>query len=90
LEDPPDSSNQLPQTAWEKVDTKEIATIEFFDSEASDSGVAIVRIAQGSVGLALSLSKDGDVEVFLSASDAGRLVEALREGIRRIGGSTAK
>jgi hypothetical protein len=66
--------------------SKEIATIEFVDAETSDSAVAIIRLGNGAVGLALSLSRDGDVEVFLSPSDTARLVDALREAIDRIMG----
>jgi len=60
-------------------------TIEFLDGNSQDQGVAIVRNVPSFVGLALSLARDGDIEVFLSPSDARRLIDALAEAAARAG-----
>jgi hypothetical protein len=62
--------------------TREIATLEFHDDEAQDDGVIIIRVAEGSVGLAVSLRADGDIEVFLSPELARTVAERLQEASR--------
>jgi hypothetical protein len=56
-----------------------IATINFTDGDTGDEGVAIVRMAGDTVGLALSLKQNGDLEVFLGSRDLGKLIDALQE-----------
>lgn len=61
-------------------------TIEFVDGETQDQGVAIVRDAGGFIGLALSLARDGDIEVLLAPADAQRIADALA-AVARAGGT---
>ena len=70
-----------PQLADEHM--KEIATIEFVDTETNDPGVAIVRASANEVGLALSLRSNGDLQVFLSKRDCELLVCALQKAVLR-------
>jgi hypothetical protein len=62
---------------------KEEATITFCDAGSSDEGVAIVRYDENHIGLCLSLKSDGDIEVVMSRSDAGKLIEALSNAVKR-------
>jgi hypothetical protein len=57
----------------------EIATISFTDGDSGDAAVAIVRIARDTVGLALSLKQNGDLEVFLGRWELGQLIDALQK-----------
>ena len=57
----------------------QIATIPFTDHDCGDEAVAIVRVEGGAAGLALSLKRDGDIEVFLGPEELSQLIEALRE-----------
>ena len=54
-------------------------TILFTEFETSDEGLIVIRSDEGSVALALSLRKNGDMEVVMSKVDAKRLLEALSE-----------
>lgn len=54
-----------------------IATICFSDRENGDEAVIVVRAVENSVGLALSLKKNGDIEVFLRAQELDQLIDAL-------------
>jgi hypothetical protein len=54
------------------------ATICFQDADCGDEAVAIVRVIGASVGLALSLRRNGDLEVFLGARELDQLIEALQ------------
>jgi len=54
-------------------------TILFTELETSDEGLIVIRSDEGSVALALSLRKNGDMEVVMSKVDAKRLLEALSE-----------
>jgi hypothetical protein len=67
--------------------TDNIDTINFLDSESGDSGCAIVRAVDGSVGLCLSLESDGDIEVFLSCQETETLIKALQRAIAVAAGS---
>ena len=63
------------------MENSNVATIQFTDAESGDAGVAIVRLTDKAIGLCLSLQSNGDIEVFLSSTDADRLVVALSEAI---------
>ena len=65
------------------MESLNVATIQFTDVVSGDAGVAIVRLTDRAVGLCLSLKQDGDVEVFLSNSDASHLVAALNAAIQQ-------
>jgi len=54
------------------------ATICFQDTDSGDEALAIVRVIGASVGLALSLRRNGDLEVFLGARELDQLIEALQ------------
>jgi hypothetical protein len=60
---------------------REIATIQFFDSESGGEAIAIVRAGREQIALCVSLEKDGDVEVFLRIEDCESLVKALEQAI---------
>ena len=56
----------------------EVATIYFTDRDSGDEGVAVVRAIDGTAGLALSLRKNGDIDVYLGAQELDQLMEALQ------------
>jgi hypothetical protein len=51
--------------------------IPFFDRDSKDDGFFYVRFCGDVVGLAVSLSKDGDIEVFVGGKEIDALIEAL-------------
>jgi hypothetical protein len=57
----------------------QVAMIPFTDSESGDEAFASVRVEGGAAGLALSLRKNGDIEVFLARRDLEQLIEALQK-----------
>jgi hypothetical protein len=64
----------------------DIATLTFLSSEES---LAILRAAPNQVALALSLRSAGDVEVFLDADEAQKLLDALTAAVATARGRTA-
>jgi hypothetical protein len=60
---------------------QEATTITFRDAETSDEGIAIVRYDESCVALCLSLKSDGDIEVVMKKSDAGKLIEGLKRAM---------
>jgi hypothetical protein len=42
----------------------QVATIGFTDFDCGDEAVAVVRVVGPTIGLALSLKRNGDIEVF--------------------------
>lgn len=61
---------------------KNIATIEFKDTESQDDAVATVRSTHDTVLLALSLMSDGDIEVRMTRDVCEQLIAALKNAIR--------
>ena len=59
-----------------------IPTISFIDKDSGDEGVVLVRVSGDAVGLAVSLRKNGDVEVFLGAEELDRLIRVLEDARR--------
>jgi hypothetical protein len=57
----------------------QVAMIPFTDSESGDEAFASVRVEGGAAGLALSLRKNGDIEVFLGKRELEQLIEALQK-----------
>ena len=57
------------------------ATIRFIDRESSDEAVVIVRHDDVAVGLAISLTSDGDIEVFIGKDAARSLIDALKMAV---------
>jgi len=57
----------------------------FVDKDSGDQGLAVVRIEGQVIGLALSLQRDGDTEVFLGASELDELIRALNRARSMIG-----
>ena len=53
--------------------------IPFFDRDSKDNGFFYVRACGGGddVGVTVSLSKNGDIEVFVGAKEIDALIEAL-------------
>ncbi len=52
-------------------------TFNFFDHGNNDEACVIVRYDESTVGLVLSLKRDGDIVVFMSKDDARKIIEAL-------------
>jgi hypothetical protein len=57
----------------------QIAMIPFADRDSGDEAFALVRVKGEITGLALSLRRSGDVEVFLGRQELGQLIEALQK-----------
>ena len=57
----------------------EIATICFPDRDSGDEAVMVVRAEGEIAGLAVSLRKGGDIEVFFGRQELGQLIEALKK-----------
>jgi hypothetical protein len=55
----------------------QVATIRFTDLDCGDEAVAVVRVVGQATGLALSLKRNGDIEVFFGKQELDQLVEAL-------------
>jgi hypothetical protein len=64
---------------------QEAATIKFQDLESTDEIIAVVRYDEKKVALCLSSKSDGDIEVFMTKHNAGRLLEALAVALRKGG-----
>ena len=62
---------------------EEISTIRFKDLESGDNGVVIIRARKGILGLALSLEKDGDLEVFFTPTDCQLVTEGLQKALAK-------
>ena len=57
----------------------DVATICFTDRDSGDEAIAVVRVAGAATGLALSLKRSGDVEVFFGRQELEQLIEALQK-----------
>ena len=57
----------------------DVATIFFTDRDSGDEAIAVVRVAGEATGLALSLRRSGDVEVFFGRQELEQLIEALQK-----------
>jgi hypothetical protein len=55
----------------------DVSTINFVDLDSGQDAVAVVRVASGAVGLALSIQSNGDVEAFLGPRELHALIDAL-------------
>jgi hypothetical protein len=67
----------FPVTKETRQAMADIARITFVDVDSGDDGVVLVRTHNESVGVAVSLRRDGDVEVFLGPNEVNELIEAL-------------
>jgi hypothetical protein len=63
------------------MDMKEVATIQFLDAESNDEGVVVLRASCGLIAVALSLQKDGDLEVVLRLQDCQKLINELQRAV---------
>ena len=54
-----------------------IDCLTFQDIESGDNATVYIRADKDVIGLAISLEKDGDTEVFFDRTIARRLLEAL-------------
>jgi hypothetical protein len=59
-----------------------IATIRFVDDEMG-SGHVIVRAGPREVALCVTFEKNGDFEIFLDPQTAGKVRDALSQGVAR-------
>ena len=57
----------------------EVATICFKDRDSGDEAMAVVRVEGEITGLALSLRRNGDIEVFFGRQELEQLIEALQK-----------
>ena len=60
---------------------KQIASIQFIDTEQDQEAVVIVRASKKTIAIAISLKDDGDAEVFMSQQDGLRLFQAIKEAM---------
>jgi hypothetical protein len=56
----------------------QIATVRFTDLDCGDEALAVVRVMDKTIGLALSLKRNGDVEVFFGTKELDQLISALQ------------
>ncbi|MGJ5179930.1 hypothetical protein ACQR16_30475 [Bradyrhizobium oligotrophicum] len=56
-----------------------IDPIRFADTASGDEACVLVRVVGDSIGLALSLRTEGDIEVFLAAEELDRVIGALQQ-----------
>ncbi|WP_298363013.1 hypothetical protein [uncultured Bradyrhizobium sp.] len=61
-----------------------IAPIKFVDRGSGDEGVVLVRVLEDSVGLALSLRKNGDIEVVFGSEELDQVIVALQTARRTL------
>jgi hypothetical protein len=57
----------------------QVATIRFTDIDSGDEAVALVRVVGEITGLALSLKRNGDIEVFFGTQELDLLIEGLQK-----------
>jgi hypothetical protein len=57
----------------------QVAMIRFTDRDSADEAMALVRVEGEIIGLALSLTKNGDIEVFFGRQELEQLIEALQK-----------
>ena len=55
----------------------DILPIRFVDHDCGDEGLVLVRVIGNLVGLALSLRKNGDIEVVFGPEELDRVIGAL-------------
>jgi hypothetical protein len=60
---------------------QEIAAVAFLDADSGEEALAIVRAGPAGIALALSLQRDGDIEVVLKPREAEALMAALGEAV---------
>lgn len=56
-------------------------TITFFDDDARQHAIVIVRATNRKVGLCISLEQNGDLEVFVPIAESRLILNALRSAI---------
>ncbi|MGJ4971587.1 MULTISPECIES: hypothetical protein [unclassified Bradyrhizobium] len=59
--------------------------ITFVDKSSGDDACVLVRVVGDSIGLALSLRTDGDIEVFMAAEELDRVIGALQQARAAMG-----
>ena len=63
----------------------DVPPISFVDKDSGDDGVVLVRVTGDAVALAVSLRKNGDIEVAFGAEEPDRIIgapEAARPALR--------
>jgi hypothetical protein len=56
----------------------QIAAVRFTDLDCGDEALAMVSVMDKTIGLALSLKRNGDIEVFFGTPELDQLIEALQ------------
>jgi hypothetical protein len=56
----------------------DIAPVKFVDVDSGDEAAMFVRMTGDSVGLALSLRRNGDIEVVFGPEELDRIIDALQ------------
>jgi hypothetical protein len=57
----------------------QVAMIRFTDRDSGDEAMALVRVEGEITGPALSLRRNGDIEVFFGAQELDQLIDALQK-----------
>jgi hypothetical protein len=57
----------------------DVATICFTDRDCGDEATVLVRVEGEIIGLALSLRRNGDIEVFFGRQELEQMIEALQK-----------
>jgi hypothetical protein len=64
---------------WKGIHMTQVASIKFIDVDSGDEAWIGVRAVGKVTGLALSLMKNGDMEVFMQVSELDQLIEGLQK-----------
>lgn len=64
--------------------TRDIDGFTFQDQIQHDEGFVFIRVTDSSVGIALSLRRDGDIEVFMDKERSLQLIELLQKAIEAL------
>jgi|YelNatPaOPRAMG01_1025707.scaffolds.fasta_scaffold253391_1 hypothetical protein len=68
----------------------ELTTFTFADASSGDEVCVVIRYSEEAVALAISLSKNGDVEVVMQQQALGKLIDALSDVKTRISSRTPR
>ncbi len=60
---------------------REVGTLQFIDQDSGQEALALVRASTDMVAFALSLERDGDIEVAMRPEACMRLIQILQRGV---------
>jgi hypothetical protein len=66
---------------------KQIAKVDFNDLDAKCPGFALAKAEPGVVGFTLSLETNGDIDIFISVSEARAVIRALEAAVNAAEGA---